>query len=134
VRSVTRAVQDASPARMIWLSVPSDLDFRETDQLIETAVAAGITGVQVDGSVKATAAGRLLGAPAREPALRMVRHLRERFSDTLAIVSSGGVHEPDHALQLLSAGADLVQIDSGLVYGGPGLPKRVNEALLYATS
>src|SRR5262249_28466013 len=41
-------------------------------------------------------------------------------------------HEPEHALQLFAAGANLVQIDSGLVYGGPGLPKRVNEAVLFA--
>src|SRR5439155_719210 len=34
------------------------------------------------------------------------------------------------ALELLAAGADLVEIDSGLVFGGPGLPKRCNEAVL----
>ena len=28
-----------------------------------------------------------------------------------------------------AAGADLVQVDSGLVYTGPGLPKRINDAL-----
>ena len=36
------------------------------------------------------------------------------------------------ALDLLGAGADLVQVDSGLVFGGPGLPKRINEAVLFA--
>ncbi|MBI1901086.1 MAG: dihydroorotate dehydrogenase [Planctomycetia bacterium] len=47
----------------------------------------------------------------------------------LAIIASG-VHDPSSALSLLQAGADLVQIDAGLVYSGPGLPKRVNEAIL----
>jgi hypothetical protein len=41
------------------------------------------------------------------------------------------VHEPAHALELLDAGADLVMIESGLVFGGPGLPKRINEAVLH---
>jgi hypothetical protein len=51
----------------------------------------------------------------------------------MVIVGAGGIHEPEHALQLCEAGADLVQVDSGLVYGGPGLPKRINDALLFAT-
>jgi hypothetical protein len=33
-------------------------------------------------------------------------------------------------MELRSAGADLVQVDSGLVYTGPGLPKRINDAFL----
>ena len=41
------------------------------------------------------------------------------------------MHEPAHALELLKAGANLVQIDSGLVYSGPGLPKRINDVLLH---
>jgi hypothetical protein len=61
-----------------------------------------------------------------------VRRLRRRWGQRLALIGSGGVHEPDQALRLIEAGADLVQIESGLVYGGPGLPKRVNDALLYA--
>src|SRR5262249_38267474 len=71
---------------------------------------------------------------ARAPALNLVRHLRNRWGTDLALISSGGVHDPQDALQLFAAGADLVQIDSGLVYSGPGLPKRINDALLYATA
>ena len=37
-----------------------------------------------------------------------------------------------NALRLLRAGATLVQVHSGLVYAGPGLPKRINEAVAYA--
>jgi hypothetical protein len=48
----------------------------------------------------------------------------------LPILAGGGVHEPADALALLDAGADLIRLDSGLIYGGPGLPKRCNEAIL----
>jgi hypothetical protein len=47
------------------------------------------------------------------------------------LIGSGGIHEPEDALALRAAGADLVQVDSGLVYTGPGLPKRINDALLF---
>ena len=61
---------------------------------------------------------------------RYVRGLRERHGERLVMVAGGGVQQPADALALLDAGADLVQLHSGLVYNGPGLAKRTNEALL----
>ena len=52
----------------------------------------------------------------------------------MLLIASGGVHEPGDALALRHAGADLVQADSGLVYTGPGLPKRINDVLLFETT
>jgi dihydroorotate dehydrogenase len=128
------SVVKAAGTRPVWLCVSPDLDHARAEALIQTAEDAGIAGILVQGSVRAADGGRLTGMPAREPALEMVRRLRGRFGQGVAIVSSGGVHEPEHALQLFAAGADLVQIDSGLVYGGPGLPKRVNDAVLFAAA
>ncbi|MCA1557882.1 MAG: hypothetical protein LC731_05005 [Acidobacteria bacterium] len=57
--------------------------------------------------------------------------MRAKHGSQLFIIASGGVHEPEHALELKAAGADLVQVDSGLVFTGPGLPKRVNDHFLF---
>ncbi len=62
----------------------------------------------------------------------MTARLRERAGVGTVIVGSGGVHEPEDALRMIEAGADLVAVDSGLVFSGPGLPKRINEAVLFA--
>jgi dihydroorotate dehydrogenase len=75
---------------------------------------------------------RLVGAPVREQGRRAVARLRQRWGAGLTIIGSGGVIQPGDALALLAAGADLVQVHSGLVYAGPGLPKRINEALVRA--
>src|SRR5262249_28265789 len=56
----------------------------------------------------------------------------DHFGPELALTAGGGIHEPAHALELLDRGATLVAIESGLVFGGPGLPKRINDALLFA--
>ncbi|REK71425.1 hypothetical protein [Paenibacillus paeoniae] len=65
--------------------------------------------------------------------LDKTRLLRDRMGDAVTIKAGGGVHEPLDALQLLEAGADLIMLHSGLVYSGPGLPKRINEAIIYET-
>jgi dihydroorotate dehydrogenase len=40
------------------------------------------------------------------------------------LIGCGGVMEPAHAQAFLDAGADLVEIYSGMIYGGPGLIAR----------
>lgn len=47
------------------------------------------------------------------------------------IITSGGVHEPSDAMELFQEGASLIQLHSGFVYSGPGLPKRINERILH---
>jgi hypothetical protein len=57
--------------------------------------------------------------------------MRQRSGNGLFLIASGGVHEPEDVLALRHAGADLVEVDTGLVYSGPGLPRRINDALLF---
>jgi dihydroorotate dehydrogenase len=67
---------------------------------------AGVRGLQLDGSIASEAGKRLVGLPAREPALQQVRCLRECWPGTF-IIGSGGIHEPADALAMRAAGADL---------------------------
>lgn len=46
------------------------------------------------------------------------------------IITSGGITEPEQAIQFLDAGANLVMLSDGYVFSGPGLTKRINEALV----
>ena len=60
--------------------------------------------------------------------IEIVRQIR-KTNPSVPIIASGGITEPQDALDILDAGANLIQLHSGLVYSGPGLPKRINEAL-----
>lgn len=115
-----------------FLCLPPDLDPAVADRLIEPALARGVAGLVVAGGVRHGAGARLVGAPTREQSRRAVARLRQRWGAGITIIGSGGVTQPADALALLAAGADLVQLHSGLVYAGPGLPKRINEALVRA--
>ncbi|HKP81185.1 MAG TPA: hypothetical protein VJT69_04165, partial [Pyrinomonadaceae bacterium] len=126
-----KAAQSISPPRHILLCINADQDLDAIAPMIEPALRQGVAGLIVDGSVKAEPAGRVIGLPVRERALEQVRKLRQFVGAHIPIIASGGVHQPAHALELLSSGADLVQVDTGLIYTGPGLPKRINDCLLY---
>jgi dihydroorotate dehydrogenase len=58
----------------------------------------------------------------------VVRYLRERLPRPLVIIGVGGIDSAEAALEKLDAGADLVQIYTGLIYEGPALIGRINEA------
>jgi dihydroorotate dehydrogenase len=53
-----------------------------------------------------------------------------KVETSLPLITSGGIVEPADALTLFSAGAELVLLSGGYVASGPGLPKRIHEALL----
>jgi dihydroorotate dehydrogenase len=131
VRAILAAAASAKEPHPVLLCVPADLETAKIEPLIDVALTAGIAGLIVDGSVPAVPNGRLIGLPAQKSALDRVRHLRRRYGNRILLIGSGGVHEPGDALAMRAAGADLVEVDSGMVYSGPGLPKRINEALLF---
>jgi dihydroorotate dehydrogenase len=129
LNAVQQAIQRHAPGRGLLVCLPADIK----EELLQGLLGppGGVGGVVIDGTICDPPSGRLLGAPARESTLHLVRQVRQYRPD-LVLVSSGGIHEPEHGLELLAAGANLVQIDSGLIYSGPGLPKRLNEAILWA--
>ncbi|MEP6807386.1 MAG: quinone-dependent dihydroorotate dehydrogenase [Chloroflexota bacterium] len=65
--------------------------------------------------------GGLSGAPLLTRTRGVVRRARSLAGSRLAIIASGGIGSGEDAAMLLDAGADLVQLWSGLVYAGPGL-------------
>ena len=121
-----RRLHRAAP-RPVLLVVPADVD--DADRGDACARARPFSGVIVEGAHVRAGIMRL-GAVARADAVATVRALRAGLAPGTPIIAGGGVHEPQHALDLFAAGADLVTVDSGLVFGGPGLPKRINEAIL----
>jgi dihydroorotate dehydrogenase len=45
------------------------------------------------------------------------------------IIGVGGVFTPSDAMEKLDAGADLVQVYTGFIYEGPGMVKKINQAI-----
>ncbi|MED4784601.1 dihydroorotate dehydrogenase [Brevibacillus choshinensis] len=130
----------AATESSLFLLLSPDCSKPEAMKLFQPAWEEGYEGVLVAGGIcndriLQDHASRtwLTGPPTHEQSRRLVQWLREHWP-TSFIIGSGGIHEPADALHMLSAGADLVQLHSGLVYSGPGLPKRINEAILQTST
>jgi dihydroorotate dehydrogenase len=75
----------------------------------------------VQGMEHAGEAGGLSGAPVLAMSNRVVAQLRAALGTNFPIIGVGGIMSPQDALSKIRAGADVVQIYSGLVYQGPEL-------------
>lgn len=120
----------AFASRPVWLCLAPDLPHRRAVALVEAGLAAGVSAVVITGGMAAEG-GRVEGRPCKEPALGLLRALRDQFGPGLPVVAGGGIAEPADALDFMNAGATMIHLHAGLVFSGPGLPKRINELLAW---
>ncbi len=80
-------------------------------------------------TIKDIGDGGLSGAPLTQRSTEVIRYIRKKTQEEITIIGVGGICSPKDALDKLDAGADLVQVYSGLVFEGPGLIKRINKAI-----
>ena len=81
----------------------------------------------VTGLANANEAGGLSGSPVLQASNRVIRQLRQNLGKDFPIIGVGGILSAADALSKIEAGADVVQIYTGLIYKGPAL---VREAAL----
>ena len=74
--------------------------------------------------------GGLSGHPLSSQSLPIIRWISDALKGQKPIIGVGGVDSFSTALEMMLAGADLLQIYSGLVYKGPSLIKSINRQLL----
>ncbi len=86
----------------------------------------------VRGLPHAEEAGGLSGRPVFEASNRVVAQLRAALGAGFPIVGAGGVMSGADAAAKIAAGADLVQVYTGLVYRGPALVAEAARALAQA--
>lgn len=118
--------------RPIFVKLAPDLGPGEMEAVVAVAFEVPVQGLILSNSTlvrdRLTSPdslthqpGGLSGAPLLVRTRGAVRRARVLVGDRMAIVASGGIGSGQDAGTLIGAGADLVQLWTGLVYRGPGL-------------
>ncbi len=123
----------------MFVKIAPDLDEAQVGVIAATLRKNGIDGVvatnttlardAVQGQPHAEEAGGLSGAPVLAASNRVIAQLRAALGSATPIIGVGGVMSAADAKAKLQAGADLVQIYTGLIYGGPELVGAAARAL-----
>ncbi|MDR8392747.1 quinone-dependent dihydroorotate dehydrogenase [Aliifodinibius sp. S!AR15-10] len=87
-------------------------------------------GLHTDANrLKEVGRGGLSGHAICARSTQIIRWISEITNGQKPIIGVGGINSFETALEKIRAGADLLQIYTGLVYEGPGLIKRINKKL-----
>jgi dihydroorotate dehydrogenase len=115
----------------IFVKIAPDLDAAQVDVIAATLKRHGMDGVvatnttlsreAVKGLLHAEEAGGLSGGPVLEASNRVIGQLRAALGKGFPIIGVGGVMSAQDAVSKVRAGADVVQIYTGLIYRGPQL-------------
>ncbi len=115
----------------IFIKIAPDLDEMQIRVIAATLVRHGMDGVvatnttlsreAVQAMEHADEAGGLSGAPVRELSNLVISQLRAALGQGFPIIGVGGILSGRDAVEKIKAGADLVQIYTGLIYSGPAL-------------
>jgi len=122
----------------ILVKLSPDLSEKELDDALEAILHTGMDGViatntsvQRGGLISKhqEESGGLSGEPLRLRSEAVLSQVVKKLNGRLPVVSVGGIMSPEDARRRLDLGAALVQVYTGLVYGGPGLVRQIVRAL-----
>lgn len=135
--------KELGSGKPILLKLSPDLNDQQLDETLQIVGKIGLDGIVATNTtvsrdglrtsadrIREIGNGGLSGAPITERSLAMVRTIHEKTGGKLPIIAVGGIMSVQDALNMLDAGASLIQLYTGFIYEGPGLARRINRAIL----
>jgi dihydroorotate dehydrogenase len=152
LRPLLRAVQAelcaTTPRRPLLVKIAPDLNDADIDAIADLALELGLDGIIATNTtisraglhssaehVAACGAGGLSGAILKARSLEVLTRLHRRLAanspggQRLTLISVGGIETAEDVWARLRAGASLVQLYTGFVYGGPLLVASLQRGL-----
>lgn len=130
--AVKATLAECAGKKPLLVKIAPDLNDEDIDAIADLALEVGLDGIiatnttiRRDGlrtdaaEVAAIGAGGLSGAILKERSLAVLKRLHQRVGSRLTLISVGGIETAEDVWARLAAGASLVQIYTGFIYGGP---------------
>jgi dihydroorotate dehydrogenase len=130
----------AETDKPLLVKVAPDLTDPALGEVLEVAAHRGIAGIIAtnttvsragvagpDAALAGAQAGGLSGPPLHQRVIEVVKFVTSESG--LPVIGVGGIDSPEAARRMIDAGASLVQIYTGFVYGGPALVRAAVRAL-----
>jgi dihydroorotate dehydrogenase len=123
----------------LFVKISPDMADGQLKALLETTLRHQVDGLIVSNTTIARPPlksrqhqqlGGLSGRPLLEPSTAMLARVRGLVGDKLVLIGVGGVDGADTAWAKIAAGADLIQLYTGMIYKGPSLPERIKAGLI----
>lgn len=141
LQSLMGALDQIPCSKPIYIKMPINLPWEEFNELLKILNRSRVNGVVIGNLNKnyqeadfleeapATYRGGLSGKVCRKRSTDLIKKTRQEWGDRFTIIGCGGILSVEDALEKLEAGADLLQLISGMIYEGPHLMRDICLAL-----
>jgi len=123
----------------VYIKMPINIPWEQFAELLDIADRSGVQGVIIGNLNKKYGdlqhpedapkeyRGGLSGSPCFALSNELIRKTRAKYGMRFTIIGTGGIFSPDDAMAKFDAGADLIQLVSGMIFEGPGLMRKICE-------
>ncbi len=131
------AVRRRVVGRPLLLKIAPDLGDEAVDAVVDVARSCALDGLICTNTTVTRPvshpldreAGGFSGAPLFPRSTQVLRRAYRRTGGALPLIGVGGVMDGASAWKKICAGASLVQLYTGFIYGGPALPRQILDVL-----
>jgi dihydroorotate dehydrogenase len=136
-------VRAAKPVRKpVFLKISPDISFGQVDDILALYQVTGLDGIVATNTtnqrsdlktnknrINQIGSGGLSGYPLKNRTLEMISYICKQSNNRIPVIGVGGIISAVDAVDMIKAGASLVQVYTGFIYDGPLIVRRINKAI-----
>lgn len=131
---------DTGMMRPVFLKIAPDLDQKQMEEISGEIARSTLDGLivsnttlsrkHVSSNPKSSQSGGLSGRPLFDRSTIVLARMRKLLGKEFPIIGVGGIDSVETAWSKLEAGANLLQLYTGMIYQGPCIASQINRGLL----
>ncbi len=129
-------IKKGRPHKPILLKIAPDLSNEQLDEIITIYFHTGIEGIVATNTTierknlkshHANETGGLSGKPVTKRSTQVIHYIHKKSLGKIPLIGVGGIHSVEDAEDKIDAGATLVQLYTGFIFGGPWLVRELGK-------
>ncbi len=140
LRGINKIKKEKNLKQPIALKISPDIKNNEINTIINLIYKYKIEGLVISNTTdnnreklidsQKSETGGLSGKPLRDISTQLIKKFYKETKGKIQIIGVGGVDSGQSAFEKITAGADVVQLYTGMVYRGPGIVKNIKRELI----
>lgn len=145
LKQILKELQQLKLTKPLWVKFPIEQSWEESKPLLSTMIAHGVSAVVIGNLAKKRTnpainpdelvtmeqlKGNFSGKPTWDLSNALIQKTYTHFGKDITIVGVGGVFSAEDAYHKIKLGSSLVQLITGMIFGGPQLIGQINQGLV----
>jgi len=137
---INKIKKDNNLLKPLVVKLSPDINNNKISEIVELVIKFKISGIIVSNTTEGNREylndpqknekGGLSGKPLKDRSTKLIKKFYNETKGKIQIIGVGGVDSGESAFEKISAGANAVQLYTGMVYKGPGIVKDIKKDLI----